>query len=475
MTDHPIRYRLHRPAVPGRLRRRRQMVTQKCPERSPNAQHSTPPVDPKRCCTPGRSHPSPNPPTSTATSPTPRYPSSRPAVAGMERHQRHPRPRPQRSHRTLRRLRRSPGRQRRHRDLTRYRRGGFLRPYLLVTTPQAGSSRRSTAQHPRTSTRSPLHPATCGATPTTTTVDAPSPPPPPTPTATAPEQRTPPHRPTWAYDSADRPTTGVNGVGSTPTTPWVADHRPSADAPTSAAGNISLGYFDDDLPRVVTQNGTPPTFTLDSANRRLQADTATGSQTPRTVRHYSDGETTILDRVHRRAGADQHDQVRRIHRGDLGHPSNRRISCPVLGQPARRRRHHRSRWTPPGVQHTHFSDHRRWSDYTNSAPPATPPRQQRRPGLPDMDGSAPNNALPPTKPLASPSWAIGLYNAITARFTSLDPNPGGQRHHLHVPADPIDQFDFDGRHWSWRKSWRSGSGSGQSARDGFRTSQLDWV
>ena len=80
---------------------------------------------------------------------------------------------------------------------------------------------------------------------------------------------------TAGWDSADRPTSGRNGAGV-----YVYDlfgrqtTLPSSDAPNHAGGNITLGYFDDDLPRVVIQGGTSSTFTLDANGRRA---TQTGS------------------------------------------------------------------------------------------------------------------------------------------------------------------------------------------------------
>ena len=48
-----------------------------------------------------------------------------------------------------------------------------------------------------------------------------------------------------------------------------------------------------------------------------------------------------------------------------------------------------------------------------------------------------------------------LYNAVTGRFTSPDPEPGGNPTAYTYPTDPINKYDLDG-HWGWswaKKAW----------------------
>jgi RHS repeat-associated protein len=47
-----------------------------------------------------------------------------------------------------------------------------------------------------------------------------------------------------------------------------------------------------------------------------------------------------------------------------------------------------------------------------------------------------------------------LYNAVTGRFTSPDPEPGGNPNAYTYPLDPINMFDLDGHWGGWRKAWR---------------------
>ncbi len=49
-----------------------------------------------------------------------------------------------------------------------------------------------------------------------------------------------------------------------------------------------------------------------------------------------------------------------------------------------------------------------------------------------------------------------LYNALTGRFTSLDPEPGGNDTAYTYPNDPINMYDLDGHWGGWRKIGRWG-------------------
>ncbi|MDU4693854.1 MAG: hypothetical protein E6Y12_09330, partial [Dermabacter sp.] len=84
---------------------------------------------------------------------------------------------------------------------------------------------------------------------------------------------------TLTYDSADRPTDGyVYDVFGRQTT------VPAADAPDPGKGNISLAYFDIDLPQEITQGDTTTTFALDVSARRLTQTTTTPTGTMTTMR-----------------------------------------------------------------------------------------------------------------------------------------------------------------------------------------------
>ncbi|MTB72044.1 hypothetical protein GGG17_08700 [Arsenicicoccus sp. MKL-02] len=66
---------------------------------------------------------------------------------------------------------------------------------------------------------------------------------------------------------------------------------PAADTPDPAKGDLTLGYYDTDLPQRVDQGGVDTTFTLDVVDRRLtQKTTSTNPDVPTStmVRHYTD-------------------------------------------------------------------------------------------------------------------------------------------------------------------------------------------
>jgi RHS repeat-associated protein len=93
-----------------------------------------------------------------------------------------------------------------------------------------------------------------------------------------------------SYDTADRPLTGGNGQGS-----YLYDELgrtlqiPAADAPSPAGGDLSLAYYDNDLARSISQNGTTTQYLLDPLDRRSTETTVTSAGSTDLVRHYTDG------------------------------------------------------------------------------------------------------------------------------------------------------------------------------------------
>jgi RHS repeat-associated protein len=47
---------------------------------------------------------------------------------------------------------------------------------------------------------------------------------------------------------------------------------------------------------------------------------------------------------------------------------------------------------------------------------------------------------------------VRLYNPTTGRFLTPDPVYGGNPNTYTYPVDPINQYDLDGRRWSWKKA-----------------------
>lgn len=267
------------------------------------------------------------------------------------------------------------------------------------------------------------------------------------------------------HDTADRPTLGKGGTGQ-----YVYDSMgrqttlPAVDAPNPAGGNITLGYFDDDLPRTITQNGTSTTFTLDSAGRRLQASTTTGTQSSNLVRHYTGGDdnpawTVATDTLGQAVTTRYAESIG----GDLGMSlasdgsadltlatlhGDVVTSVPIAATAA-------TGTAAAGIDG--------WSDYTEYGTPRDSAATAA------VAGSAGYGWLG-AKQRSTTSESAGLtlmgdrlYNAVTGRFTSLDPEPGGSAWAYGYPTDPVNQFDLDG-HWWGQKKLQWGSGNGKWAK-----------
>ncbi len=229
------------------------------------------------------------------------------------------------------------------------------------------------------------------------------------------------------YDTADRPTLGQGGAGQ-----YIYDAMgrqttiPAADAPTTAAGAITVGYFDDDLPRAIAQGTTSTAFTLDSAGRRLQATTTTGAQTTSLVRHYTDGSDnpawavrtdplgqTVTTRYAESIGGDlgtviAADGSARLTLATLHGDVVATVPIPATaatGDPA------------GGIEG--------WSDYTEYGIPRDP--AATGPVAGDIGYGWLGGKQRSTTAETAGLTLMGdrLYNAATARFTSLDPEPGG--------------------------------------------------
>ena len=63
---------------------------------------------------------------------------------------------------------------------------------------------------------------------------------------------------------------------------------PASDAPNPAGGNITIGYYDNDLARSIAQGGTTTTYTLDALDRRSVETATTAGGSTDTIRHYTD-------------------------------------------------------------------------------------------------------------------------------------------------------------------------------------------
>jgi len=255
---------------------------------------------------------------------------------------------------------------------------------------------------------------------------------------------------TYAYDTADRPTTGTNAVGA-----YTYDELgrqtlvPAVDAPDPASGDITLGYFDNDLPASARQGGTDTTFTLDVAGRRLtQRTTSTGGavQSQTVVRHYTDGTdnpswtvitpdggTPATTRFAESLGGDLGAQLAQDGAVDLTLTTLHGDTATTLTIPADQ------------SQDAAATRINGWSDYTEYGTPRNPWATM------NVDGPLGYGWLG-AKQRSTTLETAGLtlmgdryYNPTRGAFTSLDPEPGGNPTAYTYPLDPINSYDLDGR------------------------------
>ncbi|AKU18209.1 hypothetical protein VV02_24090 [Luteipulveratus mongoliensis] len=97
-----------------------------------------------------------------------------------------------------------------------------------------------------------------------------------------------------SYDTADRLTTGMSVNGGPAGGAYVYDAFgrqttiPGADAPDRSGQDVTLGYYDNDLPKAVAEGTTSTQFALDAGGRRSTQTTTTSAGTATAVRHYTD-------------------------------------------------------------------------------------------------------------------------------------------------------------------------------------------
>jgi RHS repeat-associated protein len=249
-----------------------------------------------------------------------------------------------------------------------------------------------------------------------------------------------------AYDTADRPTTGANGTGT-----YTYDQLgrqtaiPAADAPKPADGDITLGYYDTDNTRTITQGGQTTSFTLDGAGRRL-TQTQTGTSL---VRHYTDSGDNPTWSVDTTGTTTTTTRYNELINGDLGltftttgttttaelaldtprGDTATTITLPTGGT------------NPTGTAATGIDT---WTDYTEYGiprqPPATTPGGTTGIGYGWL-GAKQRSTLDTGLLL----MGLRVYNPSTGPFTSLDPIAGGSANNYNYSnADPINQNDITG-------------------------------
>lgn len=273
-----------------------------------------------------------------------------------------------------------------------------------------------------------------------------------------------PHTSAYTYDTADRPINAparvtpagtITGGNYTYDALWRQTLLPAADAPTPEHGNITLGYFDDDLPRVITQGSTSTTFTLDVIGRRHTMSTLTGSLTTTTVNHYDD--TTDNPAWTTRTGGGLPNQTLRFTGGidadltaiidgdgdvtlNLSNPAGHLAATVEI--PATQAS------SVPAVGITS------WNDYTEYGAPKHTTTAAGSPATTSLGGYgwyADKQRHTSTATAELTLLGVRLYNRVRGLFTAIDPIPGGNTNTYTHPQDPINQQDLDGKWKKWAK------------------------
>ncbi|MFD0866207.1 DNRLRE domain-containing protein [Tessaracoccus lubricantis] len=263
---------------------------------------------------------------------------------------------------------------------------------------------------------------------------------------TGPTCDAPPVTATRVYDSADRALTGADGTGAYTYDPLGRQLAiPAIDAPNPAAGDIALGYYDDDTARSITQGDTVLTYDLDVAGRRAsQTTTTAGTVTGAVVNHYTDASDNPGWITTNHAGA----STTTVYTDQVASDLTMAIITDAAGT-----RGELALATPRGDITTTISLNTptaqadgldNWTHYTEYGQPTTTPPTS-------TTGTAGNGyGWLGTKQRTTTTTGLllmgaRLYNPTTALFTSDDPIYGGNNTPYTYPNDPINDCDASGR------------------------------
>jgi RHS repeat-associated protein len=258
----------------------------------------------------------------------------------------------------------------------------------------------------------------------------------------------------YGYDTADRPTTAGAVDGATPGGSYVYDGFgrqttvPAADAPDPGAGDITLGYHDDDLPRTITQGDMSTVYELDSAGRRHKATTTTGTgsaaSTATVVRHYTDtsdnpawttdGAGSLLERYGESLGGDLAATITGDGAATLTLANLHGHVVSTVEIPA----------TQDGA--TPATAVTGWSDYTEYGAPREAGATTAVAGTLGYGWLGAKQRSTTASSAGLTLMGVRLYNPSRGLFTSTDPIPGGNDNAYTYPTDPINKTDLDGRH-----------------------------
>ncbi|WP_241996363.1 RHS repeat-associated core domain-containing protein [Kribbella antiqua] len=242
---------------------------------------------------------------------------------------------------------------------------------------------------------------------------------------------------TRAFDTADRPVTGANGVGD-----YAYDALgrttsvPASDAPHPADGAVTLSYYDNDLAQAITQGGVTTSYLLDASDRRSVETVASGTTTTQTTRHYTDA-TDNPTWVTTDAGWYRYVElisddlsliVEDDGQADLALSNAHGDIVTTVDVPE------------SGVQSSGIQG---WSGYEENGSPTQQTILQT--------GALSYGWLGAKQRAVSGAgltlMGVRVYNPTTALFLSVDPVRGGGANAYAYPTDPVNKFDLDGRRW----------------------------
>ena len=257
---------------------------------------------------------------------------------------------------------------------------------------------------------------------------------------------------THAYDTADRPTLGaaINGGPAGPT--YVYDELgrrttlPGVDGPDSTKGNITLAYYDTDLPQAITQAGTTTSHTLNVDGRRQTSTTGPtgGATVSTTTRHYTDTSDNPAW-IDKDGAATRYTQSLD---GDLGATitADGTATLPL----ATLHGDNVTNITIPASQTETIPTTTigAWSDYTEYGTPRDATATNAVAGTAGYGWLGAEERSTTTESADLTLMGDRLYNPATGRFTALDPVSGGNLNAYTYPLDPVGQRDLSGRQMS---------------------------
>jgi RHS repeat-associated protein len=237
---------------------------------------------------------------------------------------------------------------------------------------------------------------------------------------------------TYVYDAFGRQTEipGVDTQGGT------------------TAGDLQVGYYDNDLVRSLSQNGTSTTFALDPLLRRSTSTSVTGGVTTTVSRHYADA-TDNPAWVTKQVGtaAAETTWYGSSLGGDLGVTVKTGGANP--GTAIQLADLHGDIAIPITVDATSVLSIGGYSDFDEFGRPLTGTAAPDTGGV--SYGWLGDKERATDEATGLMLMGVRLYNAVTGLFTSVDPVPGGNTTAYAYPQDPINKYDLDGRSWGWFK------------------------